>query len=54
MLTLIYTCINDMYDLSRKGKRIDFNKFSVMVLEEEILSDLLKSLKIFVSGSFYS
>ena len=35
VLTLIYTCINDLYDLSRKGKRIDFNKFSVMVLEEE-------------------
>ena len=53
VLTLIYTCINDMYDLSRKGKRIDFNKFSVMVLEEERLSDMLKSLKKIVSGAFY-
>ena len=42
---MIYTCINDMYDLSRKGKRIDFNKFSVMVLEEERLSDMKSFLR---------
>ena len=54
VLTLIYTCINDINELCGRGKRIDFNKLSGIVLEEEKLSDMLKILKKIVSGNFYS
>ncbi|MFR9232138.1 MAG: helix-turn-helix transcriptional regulator [Eisenbergiella massiliensis] len=53
IITLIYTCLNDIYELRSKGKRIDFNRFSRLILEKDKLSDMFESLKKIVFGTFY-